>query len=147
MRGRTCCWSWTEIGVGAVKVGLLKFMYAYTALVCGVLGAAGSFAPGWLSARLGFAADLRLLAVVSSILLGFAIVAALGLRSPRRFAPVLLLQFCFKVIWVLTFVFPHVVGGDFPAAAVPELVLFATFILGDLFAVPFSYLFAESGRE
>ncbi|HSH00658.1 MAG TPA: hypothetical protein VLB27_11430 [candidate division Zixibacteria bacterium] len=130
-----------------MKVGLLKFMYLYTALVCGALGAAGSFAPDWLSARLALAPDPRLLAVMSSFLLAFAVVAALGLRSPRRFAPVLALQLCFKIIWVLTFVFPHVVGGDFPAAAVPELILFATFILGDLFAVPFGYLFMESGSE
>ena len=44
-------------------------------------------------------------------------------------------------------IFPALFAGKFPAYAVLQVVIFATYIIGDLIAIPFSYVFArESDR-
>lgn len=53
------------------------------------------------------------------------------------------LQLTYKVVWFMGVVFPLLVSGVFPAYAVLHVVIFATYIIGDLMAIPFSYVFAK----
>jgi hypothetical protein len=67
----------------------------------------------------------------------------LGLRSPLKFAPVLLLQLSYKLVWFIGVILPIVMTAKFPSYAILNVVIFATYIIGDLIAVPFSYVFAK----
>ena len=130
----------------AVKVrwGWLKFMYIYT-----IVGA-GGFGWGILAAPDIVKSVFRLpdqdpiaWGVTGSLYVAFAILSILGLRSPLRFAPVLLLQLFYKVIWLIGVMLPLVIARELPGYAVWLAAIFATYIIGDLIAIPFPYVFAR----
>ena len=83
------------------------------------------------------------LGIVGSVYLAFGILSILGLRSPLRFVPVLLLQLCYKSIWLIEVIPPVVIAGRFPRYALSMVIIFATYIIGDLIAIPFSYILAK----
>jgi hypothetical protein len=68
----------------------------------------------------------------------------LGLRDPLKFAPVLLLQLCYKSVWFVGVVLPLLVRGRFPGYGLVTAAVFATYIAGDLVAIPFRYLIARA---
>ncbi len=131
-----------------VRWGWLRGMYVYTIVVAGGFGLGAIFAPGLIQSIFKMPGqDPIIIGVVGSVYVAFALLSILGLRSPLQFAPVLLLQLCYKVVWFLAVLFPLLATGRCPAHAVSFVVVFATFIIGDLFAIPFSYVFAkQSGR-
>jgi hypothetical protein len=47
------------------------------------------------------------------------------------------------MIWFAGVVIPLLVRGEFPQSAVVQAVVFATFVAGDLVAIPFRHLFAS----
>ena len=81
------------------------------------------------------------LGIVGSVYLAFGILSICGLRDPLKFVPVLLLQLCYKVAFFVGVAAPLLVSERFPAHAVLTAVIFATYIVGDLIAIPFSYVF------
>ncbi len=81
--------------------------------------------------------------ITGSVYLSFALLSILGLRSPLKFVPVLLLQVSYKVVWFIGVVLPLLVAGRFPVYAILHVVIFASYIIGDMIAVPFSYVFAK----
>jgi hypothetical protein len=85
--------------------------------------------------------------IIGSIYLSSALLSILGLRSPLKFVPVLLLQLCYKLIWFIGVVLPLLVNAKFPSYAIPTAIIFVTFIIGDLIAIPFSYLFTKESNQ
>jgi len=73
----------------------------------------------------------------------FGILSILGLRSPLKFVPVLFLQLCYKVAWFLGVALRLLATGQFPVHGIPFAIIFASYIVGDLIGIPFSYLFAK----
>jgi hypothetical protein len=71
----------------------------------------------------------------------------LGLRSPLKFVPVLLLQQSYKVVWFIGVILPLLIVGKFPTYAILHVVIFATYIIGDLIAIPFPYVFAKESDK
>jgi hypothetical protein len=67
----------------------------------------------------------------------------LGLRSPLKFAPVLLLSLSYKLIWFIAVVVLLLISQKFPGYASLLAVIFMTYILGDLIAIPFPVVFAQ----
>ena len=63
-------------------------------------------------------------------------------RSPK-FVPLLLLQLVYKPLWLAVFAIPLFLKGQFPKYAVGTSVVFLTYIIGDLIAIPFAYLFSR----
>ena len=126
-----------------VRWGWLKGMYIYTIVAAGGLGLKIIFTPDMLSQ------DSITRGVVGSVYLAFALLSILGLRSPLKFVPVLLLQLSYKVVWFIGIILPLLVAGRFPTSkiAILYVVVFATFIIGDLIAIPFSYVFAKQSDE
>jgi len=45
--------------------------------------------------------------------------------------------------WFIGVILPLVVTGQFPDYALMMVTIFATYIIGDLIAIPFSYIFAK----
>lgn len=124
-----------------VRTGWLRAMYLYT-----VLGAGGVGVASLLNAGPFASSDTFLAATIGSVQLGFAAVALLGLRAPLKFVPVLALQLVYKVIWFALAFLPSMLQGNAPATAPMLAIVFATFIIGDLIAIPFIWLFHESAQ-
>jgi hypothetical protein len=55
----------------------------------------------------------------------------------------LLLQLSYKYVWFIGVILPILLRGTFPAYAILYTVIFATYIIGDLIAIPFSYILAR----
>ena len=132
-----------------VRWGWLRFMYIYTIVVAGGFGLGIIVVPDVLKSMFGWPAEEPIaLGIVGSVYAAFGILSILGLRSPLKFAPILLLQLCYKSIWFVGVVLPLLVAGRFPNYGVVFAAIFATFIVGDLIAIPFSYIFAkQSGQQ
>jgi len=130
--GATIRWRW------------LRFMYLYTVVGAGGFGLAILAVPATMKAAFRWPGDEPVaLGIVGSVYLAFGILSLLGLRDPLKFVPVLLLQLCYKVVFFAAVAAPLLVSGRFPAYAVLTAVIFATYIVGDLIAIPFSYVFAR----
>jgi hypothetical protein len=71
----------------------------------------------------------------------------LGLRAPLKIAPVLVLQLSYKVIWFVGVILPLLISGQFPPYAILFVAIFASFIIGDLIAIPFAYVFGKEPSQ
>jgi len=123
----------------------LKIMYWYTIIGAGGFGFAIILFPEPVRSLFGWPAqDPIVYGVTGSIWLAFGVLSIFGLRSPLKFVPILLMQLCYKSIWFIGVVFPLVISGHFPSYAILHVVIMASYIVGDLIAIPFPYLFNRS---
>jgi len=130
---------------GNVRWGWLKLMYIYTIVGAGGFGLGVVVIPDTMRSIFGWPSqDPIVFGVVGSVYLAFAFLSILGLRSPLKFSPVLLLQLSYKAIWFIGVVLPLLATGNFPSYALVYVVIFASYIVGDVIAIPFWYVF---GRE
>src|SRR5512136_775946 len=101
-----------------VRWGWLKGMYIYTIVGAGGLGLGIILMPDVMRSTFSWPGqDPIVLGVVGSVYLAFALLSILGLRSPLKFAPVLLLQLTYKVVWFVAVVAPLLVSAHFPSYA------------------------------
>lgn len=127
---------------GVVRYGWLRAMYVWTILAAGGFGLAVLLLPEMTRAAMGFPAqDPLLFGIVACVYVAFGLLAVLGYRSPVRFAPVLLLQLAYKAIWFVAVLLPAALAGTVPAYGWGLAAIFATFVIGDLIAIPFPLLF------
>jgi len=120
----------------------LRFMYVYTIIVAGGFGLAELLAPARVQSMFGMPAqDPVLFGLGASVFLALGLVAILGVRAPLKYCPVLVVELLYKLIWFCCVVAPLALRGEFPASSIVQAVLFATFIVGDLIAIPFRYVF------
>jgi len=123
----------------------LKGMYIYTIIGAGGFGLGIIVIPKVMLSIFGWPnQDPIVFGVTGSVYLSFALLSILGLRAPLKFVPVLLLQLSYKVIWFIGVIIPIIFAGKFPVYAILLVIIFATYIIGDLIAIPFSYVFARS---
>jgi hypothetical protein len=131
-----------------VRWNWLKGMYIYTIFGAGGFGLGIIIMPDVMRSTFSWPSqDPIVLGVVGSAYLGFALLSILGLRSPLKFAPVLLLQLTYKVVWFIGVILPILVTAKFPTYAIVYVVIFTTYIIGDLIAIPFSYVFAKQSEH
>ena len=131
-----------------IRWGWLKGMYIYTIVLAGGFGLGIIVVPNVMKSMFRWPdQDPIVLGIAGSVYLAFGLLSILGLRSPLRFVPVLLLQLLYKVIWFLGVVLPLLIVGRFPMHAIMFVVIFATYIIGDLIAIPFSYVLAKEERH
>jgi len=131
-----------------VRWGWLKGMYIYTIVGAGGFGLGVIVIPSVMKSIFRWPSqDPIVLGVTGSVYLSFALLSILGLRSPLKFVPVLLLQLGYKVVWFIGVILPLLAVGKFPIYAILHVVIFATYIIGDLIAIPFSYVFAKQSDQ
>ena len=131
-----------------IRFGWLRFMYVYTIAGAGALGLGIVIVPDAVRSVLGWPAqDPIMLGLTGSVYTAFAILSLMGLRSPLKFAPVLMLQMCYKLVWLLSVILPQLTAGRLPAHAVPLAVIFASYIIGDLIAIPWACVLAKEPRN
>lgn len=122
----------------------MKIMYVSTILIAGGFGIAILFVPDVVGNLFGWPnQDPIVLGVAGSVYFSFACLSVLGLKSPLKFSPVLLLQLIYKVAWFACVIIPLLVRGELPNYAMLYIVIFILFIAGDLMAIPFSYLLGK----
>jgi len=127
-----------------VRMNWLKAMYIYTIFGAGGLGLGMIVIPEVIKSMFGWPVEEPIImGIVGSVYVAFAILSILGLRSPLKFVPVLLLQLLYKSVWFIGVIVPLLILGQFPSYAIITAVIFATYIIGDLIAIPFSYVFAR----
>jgi hypothetical protein len=127
-----------------VRWGWLKGMYIYTILGAGGFGLGIIVMPDVMRSMYGWPSqDPIVLGIVGSVYLSFGLLSILGLRSPLKFAPILLLQLSYKVVWFIGVLLPILFAGKFQNYALLYVLIFVTYIIGDLIAIPFSYVFAK----
>jgi len=130
-----------------IRWGWLKGMYIYTIISVGLLGLGMIIMPEKIKSLLGWPVEeLIAFGIIGSIYLSMGILSIFGLRSPLKFVPVLLLQLFYKLIWFIGVSLPLIVTNQFPSFAIPMIIIFATYIIGDLIAIPFSYVFAKKSK-
>ncbi len=128
-----------------VRWGWLKGMYIYTIVGAGGFGLGIIVIPNVMRSIFGWPSqDPIVFGVTGSVYLSFALLSILGLRSPLKFTPILLLQLTYKVVWFIGVILPILFAGKFPTYAILLVVIFATYIIGDLIAIPFSYVFSKN---
>jgi hypothetical protein len=102
------------------------------------------FIPDVMQAAFRFPSqDPVVFGIAGSVYTAFGLLSILGLKSPLKFSPVSLLQLCYKAIWLAGVILPLLFSGRFPLYATTLLIIFATYIIGDLIAIPFSYVFSK----
>ncbi len=127
-----------------VRWGWLKGMYIYTILGAGGFGLGIIVMPDVMRSMYGWPSqDPIVLGIVGSVYLSFGLLSILGLRSPLKFVPILLLQLSYKVVWFIGVLLPILFAGKFQNYALLYVLIFVTYIIGDLIAIPFSYVFAK----
>jgi hypothetical protein len=119
-------------------------MYGYTIVTGGILGLALLLAPSTMLSALGYPTEEPFLAgIVYSVWLAEGILSAFGLRYPVNFAPVLLLQLTYKLIWFVAIIIPHLVTAQLPTFAMTMSALYVTFVIGDVIAIPWRHIFVR----
>ncbi len=127
-----------------IRWGWLKIMYWYTILGAGGFGLAMVVMPENVRSLFGWPTqDPIVYGVTGSVWLAFGLLSILGLKSPLKFVPVLLMQLTYKAVWFIGVVLPLLVSGKFPNYAILHVVIMASYIIGDLIAIPFSYVFSK----
>lgn len=125
-----------------IRNGWIKGMYIYTALGAGLSGLSIIFVPEKVANLYMLPnQDPLMLGIVGSVFLAFGLVSLLGLLSPLKFLPILLLQLCYKSIWFIGVILPLALRGQLPTYTLPFAIIFVSYIIGDIIAIPFPYLF------
>ncbi len=128
----------------SIRWGWLKAMYIFTIIIGGGFGFAALFVPAAVQSQFRFPAqDPASLGLYGSFALASGLVAILALRSPLKFVPMLFIQLVYKPLWLIVVAIPLFLKGQFPSYVVINSVIFLIFIIGNLVAIPFAYLFAK----
>jgi hypothetical protein len=85
--------------------------------------------------------------IAGSVYVAFGFLSIPGLRSPLRFVPVLLMQLCCKLVWLIGVSVPLLDSAHFPSCAIPMVIIFFTFLTGDFIAIPFPSVFSRSSEQ
>lgn len=131
---------------GPVRMRWLKVMYLANLIIAFPLGLAVLVAPELMRGIMGVPPGdpIHFSLAAGAVQCAFGMAGAVGLWSPLKFSPVLLLQALYKSLFLGGVVLPLMGRGQLPDFAMPVSLLFVLFIIEDLIAVPFSYLFPPS---
>jgi len=127
-----------------VRWGWLKFMYVYTLIGAGGAGLVMILRPKLMISLFRMPTqDPIMFGIGGSVFLALALLSILGLRSPLKFASLLLVELVYKSIWIIGIILPLWLAGPLPFYGIMFVIIFASFIIGDLIAIPFAYVFAK----
>jgi len=127
-----------------IRLGWLRFMYIFTIISAGGTGLGMVFLPDIMESVFGFPSqDPIVSGAYGCMLISSGILAALGLRSPLKFVPLLLFQLFYKPIWFAAVLLPFLLANELQMYVIVFIVIFAFFIIGDLIAIPFSYILSK----
>jgi hypothetical protein len=130
-----------------IRWGWLKIMYIYTIVNAGGFGLGMVFVPDVIISMFRFPSqDQIVFGALGCMLIASGVLAIFGLRSPLKFVPLLLFQLFYKSIWFVTVLVPFLLTNELQMYVVVFIVVFVSYIIGDLIAIPFSYIFARESN-
>lgn len=136
-----------------IRWGWLKFLYVYNVLTLIPSGLVIIVFPLLVKTMFRMPEqDPYIFGITGSVWLSFGILSIFGLKYPLRFTPVLLMQLCYKTLWLLGIVLPAAVRGAQPVYAKLLVLAMLSYMILDLISIPFSHLLHndlmdEPGRE
>ena len=131
-----------------VRWSWLKFMYIYTIVGAGGFGLGMVFVPDVIISMFKFPGqDPIVFGAFGCMLISSGILALLGLRSPLKFAPLLLFQLFYKSIWFIAVLLPFLLANELQFYVIVFIGIFASYIIGDLIAIPFAHIFAKESVQ
>jgi len=131
-----------------VRWSWLRGMYIYTIVGAGAFGLGILAVPSFMRSTFGWPTqDPITFGVSGSVYLAFALLSILGLRAPLKFSPLLLLSLCYKVVWFAAVFVPLLITGNFPQYGFLYVAIFASYVIGNLIAIPFSYVLAGESPQ
>lgn len=127
------------------RENLLKFMYFWTFLFAGIIGILIVFASDFTMSVLGIPGqDPVMYGTLGCIwmAMGLLSIAAIFI-DPIRFLGILIVQITYKSIWFIGVIIPVLLTEGLMFHSILMVIIFATYIIGDIFAIPFKYLFTK----
>ena len=117
-------------------------MYGANLVVSLPLGASVLVAPHVMRGvlRIPTGDPVSFLITSGAIPLALGLAGAAGLRAPIRFSPVLAVQLIYKVLFLVAGALPIILSEGLPRYAIPILVIFVFFAIGNGIALPYHYL-------
>ena len=120
-------------GVSKFRLYLLRFFYALAILLLGI--------QVWTEIFTHKDAWQPLPAVAFSFWAAFSALAVLGLIHPLKMIPLLLVQFSYKLIWLIIVAYPLWSANQVPSPAAQELIKANSIgIMLDLLIIPWPYV-------
>lgn len=131
-----------SVPFSAFRMRGLRFQYWLTGVVATALGLAIMLFPRATEKFFMFKRqDDIVFGISGSVYFAFGLLSLLGLKNPKKWAPILLLQFTYKVAWFALVVGGLIKRGELDVRSSWALIAgYAVFVAGDLWAVPFGYL-------
>ena len=127
-----------------IRMGWIKGMYIYTILGAGLSGVVMIITPRLSQRMFGMGEqDPIFFGIAASIWFAFGLMSIFGLKSPLKFLPVLCMQLIYKSVWIVGVIVPLIVTDKLPDYAGLVIVVMVSYIIGDLIAIPFHYVFAD----
>lgn len=127
-----------------VRMNWLKGMYIYTIVGAGGFGLGMIVIPEVIKSIFGWpVAEPIAFGIVGSVWVTVGILSIFGLRSPLKFVPILLTELIYKSIWFIGVMLPLLITKQFPSYAIPIAIILATYIIGNIIAIPFSHVFKK----
>lgn len=126
----------------AISFVALKAMYAAAVLGAGAVGLTILLAPV-AAERYIFAGSTSVspyIRILGALWFALGTVAALGFADPLKFAPVLLVQFVYKSVWLLAVAYPVLWAGNRETGLVFMTALFTIWAVALAVTVPYGYL-------
>ncbi len=131
-----------------IHFGRLKFLYLYTIIGAGGFGLGIIFMPDFVRSLFRMPIqDPVTFGITGGVYLAFGILSIFGLKSPLKFVPVLFLQVLYKSIWLIGVILPLLLKGELQLYGILITIIFLTYIIADLFSIPFGYLFSSNDKD
>ena len=121
----------------------MRVMYLIAVVGAGAVGITMLLAPSLASQYvfLGATQVDNYLLILAALWLALGVASVLGLFQPMKFSVIFLIQLIYKSIWLMGVAIPSIVSGNREPGLLFLTILFALWVVGLLFAVPFQYLF------
>ncbi len=129
----------TESAVSVRKAKLLQLQFASTTVIAVTCGFLAMFKPKLFMKLMNMKKeqDRAILGIVGAVYMAFGLTSILGMRNPRKFAPILWLQFLYKTVWELCVIVPMIRRKELGEYWFMAVGYFFVFILPDIICVPF----------
>lgn len=128
----------------AKHIPRLKFMYWVTIVVVGIMGISYLFFESLVMGSLKWTyRDPIMVNIYGAIMVAMSILSILGLRKPMRYIPVLMIQLIYKILASIAIIPRLITSSDAPKSGWVFIVFYLFFIVGDLWAIPWKYVFGS----
>ena len=127
----------------SASVVWMRVMYLIAIVGAGAVGLTMLLAPR-LASQYVFVGATQVdnyLRILAALWLALGVASVLGLFQPIKFSVIFLIQLIYKSTWLIGVAIPSIVSGNREPGLLFLTILFALWVVGLLFAVPFQYLF------